>query len=149
MWGCGDVWGCLCFISQFLISLKSPALLLKIGGKDTIRFSLFMSSFTTTFKAVLCGMRRWRESNDWKNAFVAGMAAGLTLYLDSNRSRRLMIALYLSSKQTRSKGEGESEIDGLCGVTLSFDQRTSGSFFLSTTSPICSLCLSMVVAALS
>lgn len=77
---------------------KQPNLLYKLGGKDTIRFALFMASFTTTFKAALCSMRRLRNKTDWLNSFVAGFAAGSTIYLDSNHSRRIMIALYLTTR---------------------------------------------------
>jgi hypothetical protein len=77
---------------------KKPSLLYKLAGKDTIFFSLFMSSFSTTFKAVLCGLRRYRGVNDWKNTFTAGIAAGFTILIDQNKSRRQMIALYLSTR---------------------------------------------------
>lgn len=59
--------------------LRDPRLLLKLAGKDTIGFSVFMSAFSTSFKAVLCGLRRYRGSNDWKNAFAAGLVAGTTI----------------------------------------------------------------------
>ncbi|KAJ3204305.1 hypothetical protein HK099_001199, partial [Clydaea vesicula] len=77
---------------------KKPSLLLKIGGSDTISFTLFLSSFTTAFKGTLCLMRRLRGVNDWKNSFAAGVMAGLSLSFDTNKSRRLMIALYLSTR---------------------------------------------------
>jgi hypothetical protein len=72
--------------------------LLKIGGKDCSSFALFMANFIGVFKASLCGLRRLRNVNDGWNGFIAGALAGTTLLIDSNRSRRVMIALYLSTR---------------------------------------------------
>ncbi|KAJ3108994.1 hypothetical protein HK100_003371, partial [Physocladia obscura] len=78
---------------------KKPSLMLKIGGKDTISFALFLSVFISSYKAALCTMRRLRPtSDDSLNPFIAGCVAGLSLGLDKNRSRRVMIALYLSTR---------------------------------------------------
>ncbi|KAJ3094457.1 hypothetical protein HK100_006133, partial [Physocladia obscura] len=78
---------------------KKPSLILKIGGKDTISFALFLSVFISSYKAALCTMRRLRPtSDDTLNPFIAGCVAGLSLGLDKNRSRRVMIALYLSTR---------------------------------------------------
>jgi hypothetical protein len=77
---------------------KDWRLLYKLAGRDTILFSLFMSSFSTSFKAALCALRRYRGVNDWKNSFAAGIAAGLTILIDQNKTRRQMIALYLSTR---------------------------------------------------
>ena len=43
---------------------RDPSLLLKLAGKDTISLTLFLSSFTSVFKAVLCTLRRVRKTND-------------------------------------------------------------------------------------
>ncbi|KAJ3199207.1 hypothetical protein HDU83_006380 [Entophlyctis luteolus] len=75
--------------------------MLKIGGKDTITFALFLSVFISSYKAVLCTLRRIPLFNHKNNAltpFLAGCVAGLSLYLDANHSRRVMIALYLSTR---------------------------------------------------
>ncbi|KAJ3216394.1 hypothetical protein HDU67_009529 [Dinochytrium kinnereticum] len=77
---------------------RKPSTLLKIGGKDTISFALFLSTFISSYKAALCGFRRLRKTSDSLNPFLAGCVAGTSLYLDTNRSRRLMVALYLSTR---------------------------------------------------
>jgi hypothetical protein len=78
--------------------LKKPSLIMKLGGKDTTFFALFMSTFISSYKGVLCGMRRLRGKRDFWNAFVAGSVAGLSILIDSNQTRRVMIALYLSTR---------------------------------------------------
>ncbi|KAJ3099529.1 hypothetical protein HDU97_002972 [Phlyctochytrium planicorne] len=77
---------------------RKPSTLLKIGGKDTISFAAFLSVFISSYKAALCGFRRLRNTSDSWNPFLAGCVAGTSLYLDSNKSRRLMVALYLSTR---------------------------------------------------
>ncbi|KAJ3408574.1 hypothetical protein HDU80_005291 [Chytriomyces hyalinus] len=75
-----------------------PKTLIKIGGKDTISFALFLSVFISSYKASLCGFRRLRGKADGLNPFMAGCIAGTSILLDQNRSRRIMIALYLSTR---------------------------------------------------
>lgn len=77
---------------------SNPSILLKIGGKDTISFSLFMSFFISSYKGTLCWMRHIRKKNDFTNSLVAGSIAGLSILLDRNKTRRVMIALYLSTR---------------------------------------------------
>lgn len=57
-----------------------------------------MSLFISMYKGILCGMRRVRGTDDNWNAYVAGMVAGLSILFDRNRTRRVMIALYLSTR---------------------------------------------------
>ncbi|KAG0307448.1 hypothetical protein BGZ98_000238 [Dissophora globulifera] len=80
--------------------LKNPSILKKSGGSDTVRFAFFLSSFLSTYKLVLCSMRRLRPdvSGDRLNAFVAGSLAGLTLLLDKSKSRRTALTLYLFTR---------------------------------------------------
>ena len=80
---------------KYLLINKRKELLWKLAGKDTISLALFVSSFTTIFKAVLCLNRKIFKTNNWKNSFVAGCFAGSALILDRNKSRRIMIALFL------------------------------------------------------
>ena len=77
---------------------KKPSLFYKLGGKDTISFALFLSTFISIYKGVLCGLRRLRNTNDALNSLIAGGLAGMSLMLDTNNSRRRMIALYLSTR---------------------------------------------------
>ncbi|KAI8928387.1 hypothetical protein BC831DRAFT_448558 [Entophlyctis helioformis] len=79
-------------------AFKEPRVLLKIGGRDTTSFALFMSFFIATYKGMLCTLRNLRQKNDRWNAFIAGCFAGTSILLDANRSRRTMIALYLSTR---------------------------------------------------
>jgi hypothetical protein len=77
---------------------KKPSLILKLGGRDTTCFALFMSTFISSYKGVLCLMRWLRNKKDFMNAFVAGAVAGLSVLIDTNQTRRVMIALYLSTR---------------------------------------------------
>jgi hypothetical protein len=57
-----------------------------------------MASFISSYKGILCFLRYTREKNDVLNSFVAGSFALLSILLDNNKSRRTMIALYLSTR---------------------------------------------------
>ncbi|KAH6570204.1 hypothetical protein BASA50_004996 [Batrachochytrium salamandrivorans] len=81
-------------------AFSKPRILLRIGGRDTISFSLFMSVFISSYKGFLCAFRVLCGNNDTMNAFMAGTLAGLSILLDKNKSRRIMIALYLSTRTT-------------------------------------------------
>ncbi|KAG0350365.1 hypothetical protein BG005_010108 [Podila minutissima] len=80
--------------------LKNPSILRKSGGRDTIGFAFFLSSFLSTYKGVLCALRHYRpyHEGDRLNAFIAGAVAGLTLFLDKNKGRRTAISLYLFTR---------------------------------------------------
>ncbi|KAI1321342.1 hypothetical protein EDD11_006679 [Mortierella claussenii] len=80
--------------------MKNPSILKKSAGSDTVGFAFFLSSFLSTYKLVLCTMRRYRPNvaGDRLNAFVAGSVAGLTLLLDKNKSRRTALTLYLFTR---------------------------------------------------
>ncbi|KAG0258562.1 hypothetical protein DFQ27_004585 [Actinomortierella ambigua] len=79
---------------------KNPSILKKAGGRDTFGFAFFLSSFISTYKGVLCGMRHLRPEHegDRLNAFVAGTLAGLTILLDKNKSRRTALTLYIFTR---------------------------------------------------
>lgn len=77
---------------------KKSSLFYKLGGRDTISFAMFLSTFISIYKGALCALRRLRNKNDSLNSLLAGGAAGISLILDSNKSRRRMIALYLSTR---------------------------------------------------
>lgn len=59
---------------------------------------MFFASFIAFYKTVLCVCRHYRGTNDAWNASIAGLIAGTTLAIDSNKQRRLMVALYLSTR---------------------------------------------------
>ncbi|KAL1920401.1 uncharacterized protein VTP21DRAFT_778 [Calcarisporiella thermophila] len=101
------------YIVKYLISIapalltgrlfKKPYYLKKAGGKDTVSFAIFLSSFITTYKASLCAIRHLRnvKGGDGLNAFIAGSLAGLTLLLERNKGRRLAIMLYLVTRSAQ------------------------------------------------
>ena len=57
-----------------------------------------MSVFISGYKGILCFLRWMRKSNDALNAFIAGAIGGLGILFDTNESRRIMIALYTSTR---------------------------------------------------
>ncbi|KAF9373406.1 hypothetical protein CPC16_001877, partial [Podila verticillata] len=67
------------------------SVLKKSGGRDTIEFALFFTSYLTIYKTVLWRMRSTKPDGDQWNAFVAGSVAGLSILLDRNRDRRASI----------------------------------------------------------
>ncbi|KAG0330950.1 hypothetical protein BG000_011342 [Podila horticola] len=72
--------------------LFNPSILRKSGGRDTMGFALFFSSYLTIYKTVLWRMRSKPSNGDQWNAFVAGSVAGLSILLDRNRNRRGSLA---------------------------------------------------------
>jgi hypothetical protein len=69
---------------------------------DTARFALFIASMVGIYKGSLCTLRHVRPGAAGKyerqNAFLAGCLSGLALLLDGNRGRRVIVALYLSTR---------------------------------------------------
>ncbi|KAI8804162.1 hypothetical protein BJ742DRAFT_461248 [Cladochytrium replicatum] len=89
------------FVRSFAVTYAiKPGTLLKIGGRDTVSFALFLSTLISAYKGTLCACRRMFPKPDHQkmNAFIAGTVCGLSLLLDKNKSRRIMIALYLSTR---------------------------------------------------
>ncbi|KAI8369438.1 uncharacterized protein BYT42DRAFT_584481 [Radiomyces spectabilis] len=88
--------------------LKRPRILKQMAGRDTMCFALFLSTFLSSYKAILCAMRRWRKnpdpSSDKLNAFVAGSVAGIALILDRDKRRRQSIMLYLLTRSFQFSG---------------------------------------------
>ncbi|KAL0476811.1 hypothetical protein AKO1_005991 [Acrasis kona] len=84
-------------LEQVPKKFHTPGQLLKeyLTGSDTIRFALFLCSFTGVYKSVLCLMRYLRQKDDdgW-NYFIAGSLAGSTMLVDK-RSRWSEISIYL------------------------------------------------------
>jgi hypothetical protein len=77
---------------------RKPSLFVKMLGRDTWSFALFLSWFTSSYKGILCFMRHVRNKSDALNAFAAGSIAGLSILFDNNQSRRVTIALYLATR---------------------------------------------------
>ncbi|ORZ14649.1 hypothetical protein BCR42DRAFT_461344 [Absidia repens] len=71
---------------------KTPSLLKRMAG----------STFLSSYKGILCLMRRLRgkadDAGDRLNAFVAGAVAGLSLMIDPDRRRRQSIMMYLLTR---------------------------------------------------
>ncbi|KAI8368654.1 hypothetical protein EDC96DRAFT_505113 [Choanephora cucurbitarum] len=87
---------------------KRPGILKQMAGKDTTCFALFLSTFISSYKAILCTMRHYRKTSDRQsdklNSFVAGTVAGLALALDRNKQRRQAIMLYLFTRALQFSG---------------------------------------------
>ncbi|KAF9145735.1 hypothetical protein BGX30_007047 [Mortierella sp. GBA39] len=100
----------IAYVSQYLIGVlpsvltgkafKNAAIFKKSGGRDTIGFAFFVSSYLLAYKALLCTMRHYRpyHEGDRLNAFVAGSVAGLAMWIDKNKIRRKALALYLFTR---------------------------------------------------
>lgn len=76
--------------------------------RDTVCFALFLSTFTSSYKGILCLLRNYRKTSDKKsdrlNAFIAGSLAGLALSLDRDKHRRQSIMLYLFTRALQFNG---------------------------------------------
>ncbi|KAI8378606.1 hypothetical protein BD560DRAFT_389872 [Blakeslea trispora] len=106
------------FVVKYLIGIlpalisgrlqKRPSILKQMAGKDTTCFALFLSTFISSYKAILCTMRHYRNTGDRRsdrlNAFIAGSVAGLALALDRNKQRRQAIMLYLFTRALQFSG---------------------------------------------
>lgn len=77
-------------------------------SRDTALFALFLSTFLSSYKGILCLMRRLRGTVDARsdrlNAFVAGAIAGLSLLIDPDRRRRQSIMMYLLTRSLQFSG---------------------------------------------
>jgi len=63
---------------------------------DCTRFGLFLMVFNTSYKLILCLMRRLGCLNDKVNAPVAGFISALSLGIDVSHRRELLAVLLLS-----------------------------------------------------
>lgn len=76
--------------------------------RDTAGFALFLSTFTSGYKGILCALRHYRKTSDPKsdrlNAFIAGSLAGLALAFDRDKHRRQSIMLYLLTRALQFNG---------------------------------------------
>ncbi|CEJ02478.1 hypothetical protein RMCBS344292_16481 [Rhizopus microsporus] len=71
-------------------------------------FALFLGSFISGYKGILCAMRHFRKTQDKEsdklNAFVAGCVAGLSLAFDRDKRRRQSVMLYLFTRALQFNG---------------------------------------------
>ncbi|KAI8149299.1 hypothetical protein BJV82DRAFT_118572 [Fennellomyces sp. T-0311] len=82
---------------------KRPGLLKQLAGSDTAMFALFLSTFLSSYKGILCLLRRYSRS-DRLNAFIAGSVAGAALMIDKDHRRRQSIMLYLLTRAIQFTG---------------------------------------------
>ncbi|CDS07992.1 hypothetical protein LRAMOSA01941 [Lichtheimia ramosa] len=87
---------------------KRPGLLKQLAGRDTTMFALFLSTFLSSYKGILCLLRRFRKNHDPSadrlNAFIAGAVAGMALFIDKDKRRRQSIMLYLLTRSIQFSG---------------------------------------------
>ncbi|KAG0174947.1 hypothetical protein DFQ28_003628 [Apophysomyces sp. BC1034] len=83
---------------------KRPGILKQMVDRDTACFALFLSTFLSSYKGILCGLRRLNSKDDRLNAFVAGSIAGSALILDRDKRRRQSIMLYLLTRSLQFSG---------------------------------------------
>ncbi|KAI8990908.1 hypothetical protein BDF20DRAFT_841447 [Mycotypha africana] len=88
--------------------LKRPSILRQMAGRDTASFALFLSTFISSYKGILCLLRYYRKTNDRAsdrlNAFIAGSIAGLAIGMDRDHRRRQTIMLYLLTRALQFSG---------------------------------------------
>lgn len=95
-------------VVKYVTSLMLTRALCTMVARDTAMFALFLSTFLSSYKGVLCLMRRIRKSADPNadrlNAFVAGAVAGLSLIIDKDKRRRQSIMMYLLTRAIQFTG---------------------------------------------
>ena len=80
-------------------SYKDLCKVMTTVNRDTVYFSLITTSIQTTYKALLCLIRRMSKKNpDSWAAPLAGLIAGMWLKLDNVESRRNLIMILVFSK---------------------------------------------------
>mgnify|MGYP001006532645 CR=1 FL=1 len=82
-----------------LRSIKDFYKIMTTVNRDSVYFSLITTSIQTTYKAMLCLIRRFSDKNpDYWAAPLAGLIAGMWLKLDSVETRRNLIMILVFSK---------------------------------------------------
>ncbi|KAI8085289.1 hypothetical protein BDF21DRAFT_437583 [Thamnidium elegans] len=96
------------FAVKYLIGILPTLLTGNIFKRPGVLKQMAGSTFTSSYKGILCAMRHYRKTSDPKsdklNAFVAGTVAGLSLIFDRNHSRRQSIMLYLFTRALQFNG---------------------------------------------
>ena len=75
---------------------------------DASRFGLFLMLFNTSYKLILCLMRRLGCLNDKVNAPIAGFMSALTMAVDAGSRRELISVLMMSRAIETCFNIGES-----------------------------------------
>lgn len=70
--------------------------IVSLFGRDSLSFAMFIASFVSGYKLLLCLIRRLSGKNKSWYGFFAGSLAGASLLIDSNHDRRVAVALYLA-----------------------------------------------------
>ena len=72
----------------------------KIVHRDSVTFAVFLATLLSSYRGCLCSFRRLLPNKrySWAHAFLAGFFAGTTMLLDTSRSRRKAIALYVFTR---------------------------------------------------
>ncbi|ORZ15944.1 hypothetical protein BCR42DRAFT_327906 [Absidia repens] len=96
------------FVVKYLIGVLPLLLTGKIFKKPNLLKRLAGNTFLSSYKGILCMMRRLRgttdAASDRLNAFVAGAVAGLSLVIDPDRRRRQSIMMYLLTRSLQFSG---------------------------------------------
>lgn len=91
-----------------MIQIKVGVIYLSACFRDTTMFALFLSTFLSSYKGILCLLRRFRKNRDpgadRLNAFIAGAVAGMALFIDKDKRRRQSIMLYLLTRSIQFSG---------------------------------------------
>ncbi|KAI9303803.1 hypothetical protein BJ944DRAFT_256600 [Cunninghamella echinulata] len=96
------------FAVKYLIGVLPLLLTGKLFKKPSMLRRLAGNTFLSSYKGILCLMRRIRgtkdAASDRLNAFVAGAVAGLSLLIDPDHRRRQSIMLYLLTRSLQFNG---------------------------------------------
>ena len=76
---------------------------------DCTRFGLFLMCFQTSYKLILCLMRRLGCHDDRLNAPVAGFISALSMAIDASNRRMLITILTMSRAIETSIKAGETD----------------------------------------
>ncbi|KAI8079853.1 uncharacterized protein BX664DRAFT_367023 [Halteromyces radiatus] len=96
------------FVVKYLIGVLPLLLTGKLFKKPSMLKRMAGNTFLSSYKGILCGMRRLRGTkeggSDRLNAFVAGTIAGLSLMIDPDKRRRQSMMLYLLTRSLQFSG---------------------------------------------
>ncbi|KAI8344595.1 hypothetical protein BC941DRAFT_341760 [Chlamydoabsidia padenii] len=96
------------FSVKYLIAILPLLLTGRIFKRPSLLKRMAGNTFLSSYKGILCLMRRLRgtvdASSDRLNAFVAGALAGLSLLIDPDRGRRRSIMMYLLTRCLQFSG---------------------------------------------
>ncbi|KAI9318727.1 hypothetical protein BX666DRAFT_1855390 [Dichotomocladium elegans] len=88
---------------KYLLAILPALMMGKVFKRDTAMFALFLSTFLSSYKGVLCFLRR-HNASERQNAFIAGSVAGMSLIIDRDTRRRQAIMIYLFTRSFQFMG---------------------------------------------